>query len=280
MPGHTADTSQYMPNQILLSSSMAADAQGRICPQGFSIRYRQSTLFGSPSLDDRSCIRYLSECRDIAQYHPQNVETLRLRPFPRSLHPSPVFRHRPAYRIEARCLQMLGGGSVHLALDNGGPACYNAAGLPPRGISRGIERKGIVVATRLQERISDFVNRRVWAVVGASHDKRKFGYQVYRSLRDAGYVVFPVNPKGGELEGATVYPSLADLPEPPEVVDTVVPPHVTDQVVREMHELGLTRVWMQPGSESEAAISYCLTHGIQAVEGACAMVHRRRWTDS
>jgi predicted CoA-binding protein len=125
--------------------------------------------------------------------------------------------------------------------------------------------------------ISDFVNRQVWAVVGASQDPGKFGNRVFHSLREAGYAVYPVNPKGGELGGVKVYTSLADLPRLPEVVDTVVPPVVTEQVVREMHELGLTRVWMQPGSESQAAIAYCSEHGIQAVHHACAMVHQRRW---
>jgi predicted CoA-binding protein len=125
--------------------------------------------------------------------------------------------------------------------------------------------------------ISSFVDRRVWAIVGASGDPSKFGYRVFRNLQQAGYIVYPVNPKGGELLGAQVYPSLADLPHPPEVVDTVVPPAVTEQVVKEMHELGLPRVWMQPGSESEAAIAYCRDHGIQVIYNACAMVHRRQW---
>ena len=128
-----------------------------------------------------------------------------------------------------------------------------------------------------QDLISDFVNRRVWAVVGASSDPRKFGYQVFRSLRDAGYTVYPVNPKGGELEGSTVYRSLADLPRDTEVIDLVVPPAVTEQVVREAQELGLTRVWMQPGAESEAAVSYCQEHGMEVVESACAMVWKRSW---
>jgi predicted CoA-binding protein len=126
--------------------------------------------------------------------------------------------------------------------------------------------------------ISDFVNHRAWAVVGASRDPRKFGYQVFRSLRDAGYVVYPVNPKGGELEGVKVYRSLAELPQPPDVVDMVVPPAVTEQVVREVHELGLTRIWMQPGAESEASVRYCREHGIQVVQQACAMVWKRNWS--
>ncbi|MFN2186082.1 MAG: CoA-binding protein [Anaerolineae bacterium] len=129
-----------------------------------------------------------------------------------------------------------------------------------------------------QNLISDFVSRRVWAVVGASRDPRKFGYQVFRSLRDAGYVVYPVNPKGGELEGEKVYRTLADLPQPPEVVDMVVPPAVTEQVVRQAHELGLTRIWMQPGAESEASVRYCQEHGMEVVQQACAMVWKRNWS--
>jgi predicted CoA-binding protein len=128
-----------------------------------------------------------------------------------------------------------------------------------------------------QRLITDFVNRRVWAVVGASQDQSKFGNRVFRDLRAAGYTVYPVNPKGGELEGARVYASLAELPQIPDVIDLVVPPVVTEQVVKDAHKLGLTRVWMQPGAESEVAIAYCQQHDIQVVHDACAMVWKRQW---
>lgn len=133
---------------------------------------------------------------------------------------------------------------------------------------QGDEREGL---------ISDFVGRRVWAIVGASQDRRKFGNIIYHNLREAGYIVYPVNPKGGELDGEVVYPSLAALPETPQVVDLVVPPKVGEQVVVEAHQLGISRVWMQPGAESQNAIDFCHEHGIQVVHHACAMVHRRRW---
>jgi hypothetical protein len=125
--------------------------------------------------------------------------------------------------------------------------------------------------------ITDFVNRRIWAIIGASEDRSKFGNRVFRTLHSAGYVVYPVNPKGGEVEGARVYASLSELPQTPDVVDLVVPPVVTEQVVKEAHQLGLTRIWMQPGAESEAAIDYCHEHGMQVVYDACAMVCMRRW---
>jgi predicted CoA-binding protein len=129
-----------------------------------------------------------------------------------------------------------------------------------------------------EQLIADFTNRRVWAVVGASQDRSKYGNRVFRSLRSSGYTVYPVNPKGGEVEGVEAYASLADLPQLPDVVDLVVPPQVTEQVVKEAHQLGLSRIWMQPGAESEAAIAYCREQRMQVVHDACAMVHKRLWT--
>lgn len=131
---------------------------------------------------------------------------------------------------------------------------------------------------RNEDLIADFVGRRVWAVVGASENPAKYGYRVFRSLRQAGYTVYPVNPRGGELEGVPVAPALASLPQLPDVVNLVVPPRVTEQVVRQAKELGLTRIWMQPGAESEEAIGYCREHDMQVVYDACAMVHRHYWS--
>lgn len=131
----------------------------------------------------------------------------------------------------------------------------------------------------IQDRIAAFINKRVWAIVGASHDPAKFGNKIVRDLHNAGYTVYPVNPKGGEIEGVKVYPSLADLPEEPDVVDIVVPPAVTEKVVRQVKALGLPRVWMQPGSESEDAIRFCEEHGIAVVHDACAMINKRTWEE-
>ncbi|NPV08765.1 MAG: CoA-binding protein [Anaerolineae bacterium] len=128
-------------------------------------------------------------------------------------------------------------------------------------------------------RIEDFISRRRWAVVGVSQDPAKYGHKVFSVLLESGYWVQGVNPKGGEVLGQTIYPTLADLPEKPDVVNVVVPPSITEQIVRQCAELGLTRVWMQPGAESEEAIRFCLENGIQVVWDACAMVHRRRSWD-
>ncbi len=115
----------------------------------------------------------------------------------------------------------------------------------------------------------------VVAVVGASRDREKFGYKVLMDLKRAGYQAYGVNPACDEIEGVPCYPRLAGLPRKPELVITVVPPAVTERVVREAAEAGVGRIWMQPGSESDAAARYCEERGIACMRDACIMIFRK-----
>jgi len=115
----------------------------------------------------------------------------------------------------------------------------------------------------------------VFAVVGVSRNPAKYGHQVYKDLKDAGYVVYAVNPSIDEVSGDRCYHSLSELPEKPDVVDIVVPPEVTEKIVEECKELRIGKVWMQPGSESRKAINFCTRNDIKVVHNVCVMVKRR-----
>ena len=124
--------------------------------------------------------------------------------------------------------------------------------------------------------ITDFLQKQnVFAVVGVSSNPAKYGHQVYKDLKEAGYVVYPMNPSIDEVLGDRCYHSLIELPEKTDVVDTVVPPSVTEKTVEECKEQGIERVWMQPGSESEHAIRFCEENNIKVVHDVCVMVKRR-----
>jgi hypothetical protein len=127
-----------------------------------------------------------------------------------------------------------------------------------------------------QKLIMEFLDKNnVFAVVGASRNPKKYGHQVYKDLRNAGYRVYPVNPNTNEVLGDECYPSIEALPVKPDVADLVVPPKVTEQVVKTCKKLGITKVWMQPGSESETAINFCRENGMDIIHGVCVMVERR-----
>ena len=59
------------------------------------------------------------------------------------------------------------------------------------------------------------------AMVGASPDKTKFSYGVLRVLHETGYDMIPVNPRPGlaEIRGLKVYPTLASIDRPVDMVE-------------------------------------------------------------
>jgi uncharacterized protein len=125
----------------------------------------------------------------------------------------------------------------------------------------------------MQDLIKEFMAQKRFAVVGATDNPRKYGHQIFKNLKSRGYEVYPVNPKHKELEGTSCYASLADIPIKVDVVDFVVSPGVTEEILKECKELGLSRISLQPGSESEAAIAFCRKNSLKVVHDVCVMLN-------
>ncbi|PIU23477.1 MAG: CoA-binding protein [Chloroflexi bacterium CG08_land_8_20_14_0_20_45_12] len=124
----------------------------------------------------------------------------------------------------------------------------------------------------MQDLIKEFMAQKRFAIVGATDDTKKYGHQIFKNLKSRGYEVYPVNPRLKELEGTRCYPSLADIPVNVDVVDFVVPPEVTEAILKECKRLRLSRIWLQPGSESEAAIAFCHENNLKVVHSVCVML--------
>lgn len=125
----------------------------------------------------------------------------------------------------------------------------------------------------MQDLIDEFISQKRFAIVGATDDNKKYGNEIFNNLRNRGYEVYPVNPRLKELEGLKCYPALSDIPVKVDVVDIVVPPKVAEEVVREAKRLGLERIWLQPGAESEAVIKFCQENGMRVVYNVCVMMN-------
>jgi predicted CoA-binding protein len=129
----------------------------------------------------------------------------------------------------------------------------------------------------MNDDITEFINKRVWAVVGVSQNTNKFGYKVFQSLSKAGYKVFPINPLISEIDGAKCYKTISELPEKVGVISLVVPPIVSEKIVEECIQTGIERIWFQPGSESLAAISKAKEAGLKVIHNECILLERKVW---
>jgi uncharacterized protein len=129
----------------------------------------------------------------------------------------------------------------------------------------------------MQELIQEFLAQKRFAVVGATDNPQKYGHRIYQTLKDHGYEVYPVNPKLKELEGNRCYSNLAEIPVKVDVVDFVVPPNITEEMLKQCKELGLNRIWLQPGSENETVIAFCLENNLKLIHGVCVILSRERF---
>jgi acetyltransferase len=78
------------------------------------------------------------------------------------------------------------------------------------------------------------------AVIGASHNSEKIGYKILENIVEGGYEgrILPINPKGGEILGHTVYPSLSEAGGELDLVVTSVPAKYALASVKEAADLG------------------------------------------
>lgn len=124
----------------------------------------------------------------------------------------------------------------------------------------------------MEKLIQEMLEMPVWVVVGATQHKDKFGYRIFNRLNDAGYKVYPVNPFYSEIECSECFPSLKALPEVPDCVNMVVGPVKAAPFIDEAAELGIKRMWFQPGAFDDETIALAESKGIAVVYHHCVLV--------
>jgi predicted CoA-binding protein len=118
------------------------------------------------------------------------------------------------------------------------------------------------------------------AVVGVSPKVVRPSYFVFKYLLERGYRMIPVNPgqAGGELLGQTIYATLADIPEPVDMVDIFRNSEAALGVVQEALALKPKPqvIWMQLGVRNDAAAALAENAGTKVVMNRCPKIEYGR----
>lgn len=115
---------------------------------------------------------------------------------------------------------------------------------------------------------------RAIAIVGASPRSSRPSYGVMRFLQRHGYRAIPVNPfaAGGEILGERVHATLADIPEPVDMVDIFRRSEAAGAVVDEAIAAGAKAVWMQLDVRDDAAAARAEARGLRVVMNRCPAI--------
>ena len=123
--------------------------------------------------------------------------------------------------------------------------------------------------------IEELVRAKTIAVIGLSEDAAKPSHYVSAYMQSAGARILPVNPSIAAVLGEKSYPSLADLPEKPELVNVFRLPRFIPAIVDQMIALGLPAIWIQQGIIDESSARRAEAAGIRVVMDRCLMVEHR-----
>ncbi len=116
------------------------------------------------------------------------------------------------------------------------------------------------------------------AVIGMSPNTDRPSHEVGVYLHEHGYDVIPVHPAAKTIAGLTVQPTLtaAAATGTIDLVDLFVSGERTLPIVREAHQLGIRRIWFQPGAENAEAEKTARELGLEVVSHACTMAVLKR----
>lgn len=134
------------------------------------------------------------------------------------------------------------------------------------------------VLEHARQRLALLQRTRSIAIVGMSSNPSRSSHFVATYLAGStDFDVYYVNPRETEILGRPVYPSLADLPIVPDMVDvfrrTDDLPGVTDEAIA----VGATSVWFQLGLVHDAAAAVAVAAGLDVVQDRCVKVEHARF---
>ncbi len=118
-----------------------------------------------------------------------------------------------------------------------------------------------------------FDNTKTIAIIGLSPDTSKASNMVGNYLKNAGFKIVPVYPKGDVILGEKVYRSLSEIPFKVDMVDVFRKPEVIGHVVDAAIKRGdIDCVWTQLGLVNNEAASKAIDAGIKVVQNYCTKI--------
>lgn len=129
-----------------------------------------------------------------------------------------------------------------------------------------------------RERLGILQRAKTVAIVGASPNPARSSYFVATYLQQSSdYELYFVNPNATEILGQPVYPSLAELPVVPDIVDVFRRGSDIPSVIDEVVAIGAKTVWVQLGIWNEEAAHYGESKGLTVVMDRCIKVEHARF---
>lgn len=123
------------------------------------------------------------------------------------------------------------------------------------------------------KQINQFLDAQPIALVGVSRNPKKFGYAVFKELKEKGMKIVPVNPEADEIQGEKSYRNVTSLPSDVKGIIVLTKKDQTASVVKEAVAKGIKEIWIQQMADSKEAMGELKGAGINYITGECILMH-------
>lgn len=114
------------------------------------------------------------------------------------------------------------------------------------------------------------------AVVGISASWHRPSFFAAKYMQHHGYTIIPVNPRYESVLGEKAYPSLADIPQPVDIVDCFRRAEEIPALAEQAVAINAKCLWMQLGVISEAGAAIARQANLDVIMNRCVKIEHAR----
>lgn len=126
-----------------------------------------------------------------------------------------------------------------------------------------------------KQQITDFLANDPIAAAGVSRNPKKFGYSVFKELREKGLNLIPINPNTDEIDGVKTVPSVNHLPENVKALYITTGKENTLEVVKQAKEKGIQHIWIQQTADTPEALAVFDGSDVNLIYKQCILMHHK-----
>ena len=124
----------------------------------------------------------------------------------------------------------------------------------------------------MKKTIDKFLKSRKIAIAGVSEKKDNWGKELYKSLKENKYEVFPVNPNLQDFNGTKSYKNFSELPEDVDCLVFAVGENTAYEILRDSDFQHINSIWLIKGATSDRNIQTARDKNLQVVHSLCPLM--------
>jgi len=123
------------------------------------------------------------------------------------------------------------------------------------------------------EDINTFLSAEKIAFFGVSRTGKKFSNEIYKTMIERGYKLYPINQNTANIDGTECVAKFSELKEEVKFGIFMTPKSITKDLISDAHSKGLEFIWIQPGSETLETIEFCNNNKIKVITNQCIFMY-------